>query len=121
MPAPFHAVQLIVNYIVKWKSPKRPRTGMPRAIGMERRAKPEPIQRQVFGGVSSVMGESTAESGPRCGEAEEAKRRPTINLGVPRGPPQAPSCARVAHRRDPAHSVPFRTPRAPLGGRRPAS
>ena len=28
------------------------------------------------------MGESTAESGPRCGEAEEAKRRPAIKLGA---------------------------------------
>jgi hypothetical protein len=27
------------------------------------------------------LGESTAESGPRCGEAEEAKRRPAFNLG----------------------------------------
>ena len=30
------------------------------------------------------MGESTAESGPRCGEAEEAKRRPAMNLGPER-------------------------------------
>ena len=28
------------------------------------------------------MGESTAESGPRCGEAEEAKRRPAMSLGL---------------------------------------
>ena len=28
------------------------------------------------------LGESTAESGPRCGEAEEAKRRPALILGV---------------------------------------
>lgn len=30
------------------------------------------------------MGESTAESGPRCGEAEEAKRRPALLLGSAR-------------------------------------
>jgi len=30
------------------------------------------------------LGESTAESGPRCGEAEEAKRRPAMNLGPER-------------------------------------
>ena len=34
----------------------------------------------AMGGVSSVLGESTAESGPRCGEAEEAKRRPALKL-----------------------------------------
>ena len=33
------------------------------------------------------MGESTAESGPRCGEAEEAKRRPAIKLGACAGLP----------------------------------
>jgi len=30
------------------------------------------------------LGESTAESGPRCGEAEEAKRRPAMSLGPER-------------------------------------
>ena len=41
------------------------------------------------------MGESTAESGPRCGEAEEAKRRPAIKLGACAACPVAPLSARA--------------------------
>jgi hypothetical protein len=42
------------------------------------------------------MGESTAESGPRCGEAEEAKRRPAYIFGggakgMPRGAIERPA------------------------------
>src|SRR2546425_6792520 len=46
------------------------------------------------------LGESTAESGPRCGEAEEAKRRPAFSLGL--------ACAAAVRR--------FQAP----GARRPA-
>jgi len=51
------------------------------------------------------MGESIAESGPRCGEAEEAKRRPaTIFWGRREGKPRgaierpAPGLARPLFR-----------------------
>lgn len=54
------------------------------------------------------LGESTAESGPRCGEAEEAKRRPAFNLA---GSARATAARRL---RAPGASLP-RRPRSPLG------
>jgi hypothetical protein len=59
------------------------------------------------------LGESTAESGPRCGEAEEAKRRPAMKLGPSPRPPKAPSSARMAASTGPfsplTHPHPFVT------------
>jgi len=67
----------------------------------------DPVWRGVL-----CLGESTAESGPRCGEAEEAKRRPALDLDEKLGRrwpgPVAPSSARryPALRRPPHHFPP---------------